>query len=85
MVGVVAAILLSAGLLPPYFELWKRDGRVLGISKSLAWDLGGFPEWLANMIRLGVPLHRHARRVVLALCFGYMLLSKIAPSFITNI
>lgn len=34
MVGVVAAILLSAGLLPPYFELWKRDGRVIGFSKS---------------------------------------------------
>lgn len=44
VVGVVAAILLSAGSLPPYFELWKRDGRVIGISKSLAWDLGGFPE-----------------------------------------
>ncbi|KAJ5319137.1 uncharacterized protein N7506_011841 [Penicillium brevicompactum] len=32
VVGVVAAILLSAGLLPPYFELWKRDGRVIGIN-----------------------------------------------------
>lgn len=33
VVGVVAAILLSVGLLPPYFELWKRDGRVIGFSK----------------------------------------------------
>ncbi|KAJ5107800.1 hypothetical protein N7456_004475 [Penicillium angulare] len=32
VVGVVAAILLSAGLLPPYFELWKRDGRVIGFN-----------------------------------------------------
>ncbi|KAJ5709111.1 hypothetical protein N7493_010445, partial [Penicillium malachiteum] len=32
LVGVVAAILLSAGLIPPYFELWKRDGRVIGFN-----------------------------------------------------
>ena len=30
-IGVIAAILLAAGLLPPYFELWKRKGRVVGI------------------------------------------------------
>lgn len=33
LTGVIAAILLGAGLLPPYFELWKRGGRVVGISK----------------------------------------------------
>lgn len=32
VVGIVAAVLLSAGLLPPYFELWKRDGRVIGFN-----------------------------------------------------
>ena len=32
IVGIVAAILLAAGLLPPYFELWKRSGRVVGIN-----------------------------------------------------
>lgn len=33
VVGVIGAILISAGLIPPYFELWKRDGRVIGFSK----------------------------------------------------
>ncbi|KAI1414121.1 PQ loop repeat-domain-containing protein [Hypoxylon sp. FL1857] len=32
VVGIVAAILLAVGLLPPYGELWKRRGRVIGIS-----------------------------------------------------
>ncbi|KAF7593235.1 hypothetical protein BBP40_011776 [Aspergillus hancockii] len=31
VVGVVATILLASGLIPPYFELWERDGRVIGI------------------------------------------------------
>ena len=44
IVGVVAAILLAAGLLPPYFELWKRSGRVVGINflfLAIDW-LGAF-------------------------------------------
>ncbi|KAJ5573991.1 uncharacterized protein N7459_008418 [Penicillium hispanicum] len=32
VVGVVATIFLTAGLLPPYFELWKRNGRVIGFN-----------------------------------------------------
>ncbi|OJJ48310.1 hypothetical protein ASPZODRAFT_23961 [Penicilliopsis zonata CBS 506.65] len=32
VVGVFAAIFLGAGLLPPYFEMWKRSGRVVGIN-----------------------------------------------------
>lgn len=32
VVGIVAAILLAAGLLPPYGEIWKRRGRVVGIN-----------------------------------------------------
>ena len=32
LIGIIAAILLAAGLLPPYLEIWKRKGRVVGIS-----------------------------------------------------
>lgn len=32
VVGVVASVLLAAGLLPPYGEIWKRRGRVIGIN-----------------------------------------------------
>lgn len=32
IVGIVAAVLLAGGLIPPYFELWKYKGRVVGIN-----------------------------------------------------
>jgi hypothetical protein len=32
VIGIIAAILLAVGLLPPYGELWKRRGRVVGIN-----------------------------------------------------
>ncbi|PGH05935.1 hypothetical protein AJ80_08247 [Polytolypa hystricis UAMH7299] len=32
LIGVIATVLLALSLLGPYFELWKRDGRVIGIS-----------------------------------------------------
>lgn len=32
LMGVLAAILLAAGLIPPYFELAKRQGQVVGIN-----------------------------------------------------
>jgi hypothetical protein len=31
--GIIAAIMLALGLIPPYFELRKRNGRVIGISE----------------------------------------------------
>ncbi|KAI5859556.1 PQ loop repeat-domain-containing protein [Durotheca rogersii] len=43
-IGVVANVLLAAGLLPPYGELWKRKGRVVGINflfLTMDW-LGAF-------------------------------------------
>ncbi len=42
--GIVATILLASGLLPPYYELWKRSGRVVGINfifLTIDW-LGAF-------------------------------------------
>lgn len=30
--GIIASVLLAVGLLPPYFELYKRKGRVVGIN-----------------------------------------------------
>ncbi|KKZ63678.1 hypothetical protein EMCG_01985 [[Emmonsia] crescens] len=30
--GIIATVLVAVGLIPPYFELWKRQGRVIGIS-----------------------------------------------------
>ncbi|KAJ5084745.1 PQ loop repeat protein, partial [Penicillium alfredii] len=32
LVGAVATVLLAAGLIPIYFELWKRQGRVIGLN-----------------------------------------------------
>ncbi|KAH8200413.1 hypothetical protein TruAng_005442 [Truncatella angustata] len=42
VVGILASILLAAGLLPPYGEIWKRRGRVIGINWIfLSLDSGG--------------------------------------------
>ncbi len=42
VVGIIAAIFLAAGLLPPYGEIWKRRGRVIGINwVSQTQDLSG--------------------------------------------
>ncbi|EGW31865.1 uncharacterized protein SPAPADRAFT_141086 [Spathaspora passalidarum NRRL Y-27907] len=32
IIGIIASVLLAVGLLPPYFELAKRKGRVIGIN-----------------------------------------------------
>lgn len=42
VVGIIASVLLALGLVPPYFELAKRRGRVVGINfVFLAMDSGG--------------------------------------------
>lgn len=37
LIGILASILFVAGLLPPYFEIWKRKGRVVGIGIHAPW------------------------------------------------
>ena len=32
VIGIIASVLLAVGLLPPYGEIWKRRGRVIGIN-----------------------------------------------------
>lgn len=32
IIGIVASVLLALGLIPPYFEIWSRRGRVVGIN-----------------------------------------------------
>lgn len=42
IIGIVASVLLALGLVPPYFELAKRKGRVIGINFFfLGMDSGG--------------------------------------------
>ncbi|KAL8900093.1 MAG: hypothetical protein Q9207_005861 [Kuettlingeria erythrocarpa] len=44
LVGVISAVLLAGGLIPPYFEIAKRHGRVVGINfvfLSIDW-MGAF-------------------------------------------
>lgn len=42
IVGIIASILLALGLVPPYLELYKRKGRVVGINfVFLAMDSAG--------------------------------------------
>lgn len=42
VIGIVASVLLALGLIPPYFELAKRKGRVVGINFFfLAMDSAG--------------------------------------------
>jgi len=53
LVGVLAAVFLISGLLPPYYEMSKRSGRVVGISfKFLSIDIiGAFFSLLALAVQ----------------------------------
>lgn len=48
--GIIATIVLAIGLIPPYFELWSRNGRVIGINfLFLLLDLSGAVFSLASV------------------------------------
>ncbi|GMM31204.1 Ilt1 protein [Martiniozyma asiatica (nom. inval.)] len=49
--GIISSVLLAIGLLPPYFELWKRKGQVVGINfVFLALDSTGAVFSMASML-----------------------------------
>ncbi|KAI0121211.1 PQ loop repeat-domain-containing protein [Xylariales sp. AK1849] len=53
VVGIVASVLLAGGLLPPYTEIWKRRGRVVGINwifLSMDW-CGAFFSLMALVVQ----------------------------------
>ena len=69
LIGIIAAILLAAGLLPPYFELWQRKGRVVGISTSTFSGLSfqeAFQKSNVVSTRLRLSNRRHPWRVLFA-------------------
>ncbi|QLQ78356.1 hypothetical protein HG537_0A06030 [Torulaspora globosa] len=61
--GILASVLLAVGLLPPYFELAKRQGRVVGINflflfvDSLGAWLSIVSVILGNMDVMGIALY----------------------------
>ncbi|CUS22154.1 LAQU0S04e09428g1_1 [Lachancea quebecensis] len=61
--GIIASVLLGLGLLPPYFELAKRQGRVIGINflflfvDSLGAWLSIVSVILGNMDVMGIALY----------------------------
>ncbi|SSD59809.1 uncharacterized protein SCODWIG_01570 [Saccharomycodes ludwigii] len=61
--GIIASVLLALGLIPPYFELFKRQGEVVGINfiflsiDSLGAYLSIVSVILGNMDTMGIILY----------------------------
>jgi hypothetical protein len=47
LMAITASVMLAVGLIPPYFELAKRNGRVVGIS-NIALYVNGCPKMLTR-------------------------------------
>lgn len=47
--------MLGAGVIPAYFELWKRNGRVVGFSEFLpAGNLGHLADVITDWVFLAI-------------------------------
>lgn len=54
LVGAIAAVLLAVGLVPPYFEIYKHHGEVVGINFIfLSMDCGGAIFSIGSLIAQG--------------------------------
>jgi hypothetical protein len=73
LIGVIAAILLVLGLIPPYFELWKRDGRVVGFSKKSVGLTTVSPLTDDFLSRLGLSQHRLPGCLFFCTCLRYVM------------
>ncbi|KAL8979242.1 MAG: hypothetical protein Q9177_006191 [Variospora cf. flavescens] len=55
LVGILSALLLAGGLIPPYFEIAKRNGRVVGIMAQNSFDvLGGVQYLICLLLEIGI-------------------------------
>ncbi|KAK2786358.1 hypothetical protein FQN51_003615 [Onygenales sp. PD_10] len=53
--GAIASLLLALGLVAPYFELWKRQGRVIGITAEGTFDImGGILYIIVLVLEVGI-------------------------------
>ena len=60
ILGVIASILLAGGLIPPYFEIWKRRGRVIGIN----WVMNVLIFSVVHLTRADLSHHRLVRSIL---------------------
>jgi hypothetical protein len=60
VMGILSAVLFTAGLVPPYWEIWKRRGRVIGIDWTfLSIDWTGA---LLSLLAVGKRQHNVMRQ-----------------------
>lgn len=74
LMGAFAAIILNIGLLPPYPEMWKRGGRVVGISKYAV----DFTPYRLHCSRFYIPRHGFAGGMFLFVRHRYDLTVPLA-------
>ncbi|KAL3232354.1 hypothetical protein RNJ44_04270 [Nakaseomyces bracarensis] len=77
--GIIATVLLGVGLLPPYFELAKRKGRVVGINFAFLF-IDSLGAWLSivsvvvgNMDVMGIILYCVIAGLELGIFFSHFI------------